>query len=151
MPQANDGSERTVDGEEARAVLRRSVTFRAMHAYRRTDWDEARNRTAFGELTEPHVHDYRVTFWIEGAMAPVTGFVAPLDELDAAIEALVAPLREADLNAVLPEVRRGEILPSCEALAHWFFRSLGERLSGGLRLVAVDLDESEGLGARVTG
>ena len=83
-------------------------------------------------------------------MDPVTGFVTSLEDLDAAIGSIVEPLREAHLNDVVPEVRRGEILPSCEALARWFFLRLRDELPEGARMVAVDLDESDALGARVT-
>ena len=42
-------------------TLTRTVVFRATHRLYRSDWSEARNRDAFGPLSEPpgHAHDYR--------------------------------------------------------------------------------------------
>ena len=127
------------------AVLERSVSFRALHRYRRHDRHESRDRAEFGELVDPHPHDYRLTLYVVGPMDPVTGFAIALPALDRALEEVVAPLRGGDLNAlVFPE---GERLPSCENLARWFFATLRDRIPPPARLRQVRLAESDDLAA----
>lgn len=132
------------------ATLRRSLTFRARHHYARREWDAAQNHAAFGDLSEPHEHDYRLTVWISGPMEPDTGFVMSLDDLDRALRDIVDPLRNGDLNALVPPVAQGSTLASCEALAHWFGGRIAEALPEGVELERVALDESDDLGAVVT-
>jgi 6-pyruvoyltetrahydropterin/6-carboxytetrahydropterin synthase len=128
-----------------RAELERSVTFRASHRYRRPERSEAEDRATFGDLVDSHPHDYRLTVRVAGPMDPRTGFVTDLPALDRALEAVVGPLRDGDLNAlVFPE---GEHLPSCEALARWFHRELKDRIPPPGILVQVRLAESEDLAA----
>ena len=129
-----------------RAELERSVTFRASHRYRRPERPEAEDRAAFGDLVDAHPHDYRLTVRVAGPMAPRTGFVTDLPALDRALETVVAPLRNADLNArVFPD---GEDLPSCENLARWFHRELEDRIPPPATLLWVRLAESDDLAAR---
>lgn len=133
------------------ATLRRSLSFRARHHYARPGWDAVQNRAVFGNLAEPHEHDYRLTVWISGPMEAETGFVVSLADLDRALSEIVDPLRDGDLNALVPPVAQGRTLASCEALAHWFRSGIAEALPEGVELVRVTLDESEDLGASVAG
>ena len=129
------------------AHLERTVAFHALHHYRHPEWPEARNREAFGSLADPHPHDYRVTAVVSGPMDPVTGFVVDLPVLDSALERIVGPLRNADLNRVIPRFADGGQLPSCENLARWFHEELSDSLPAGLRLRRVRVAESETLAA----
>lgn len=130
----------------ARAELQRSVTFRAVHRYRRPGRSAAEDRAVFGALADPHPHDYRLTVGVAGPMEPVTGFVTDLPALDRCLEQVVGPLRDGDLNALV--FPGGEELPSCENLARWFFRVLGERVPPPAALRWVRLAESDDLAAR---
>jgi 6-pyruvoyltetrahydropterin/6-carboxytetrahydropterin synthase len=129
-----------------RAELERSVTFRAHHRYRRPERPEAEDRAVFGDLVDPHPHDYRLTIRVAGPMEPRTGFVMDLPALDRVLDSLVAPLRNGDLNArVFPEAER---LPSCENLARWFHAELKDRIPPPATLLWVRLAESDDLAAR---
>ena len=131
------------------ATLERSVTFSARHHYWHAGWTEERNRAVFGELTEPHDHDYRVTVRVRGTMDPVTGFCADLPALESAMAVVLGPLRDADLNTAVAAFRSGDLLPSCENLARWIHGEVSRRLEsdGGARVVAVRVAESPELAA----
>lgn len=129
------------------ARFERTFRFTATHHYRRSDWDEARNRAAFGDLADPHDHDWTITFATRGPMDPVSGFSVDLPALDAVLAEVLAGWSGADLNAVVPPVRDGEILPSCEALARWLFETVAPRVTGGAELVGVRVAESDEIAA----
>lgn len=129
------------------ALLERSFSFDAVHHYRHPDWSDEENRAAFGELAAPHPHRYRVTVRVAGPMDPFTGFCVDLGALEGAVEALLGPLRGGDLNTVVPAFASGTLLPSCENLARWLFRSLEAGLPEGVRLVSVRVAESDELAA----
>jgi len=129
------------------ALLEYSVRFRALHHYRHPEWDEARNREVFGALVEPHPHDWVVTVTACGPMAELTGFSTDLPAVEQAVEAVVAPLRDGDLNIGIPEVVEGRMLPSCEALARWFFRAIAPGVPAPARLVQVRVAESDQVAA----
>lgn len=131
----------------AHAVLERTVTFHATHHYWHPQWSEERNRAVFGELAAPHGHLYRATVRVAGPLEPVTGFAVDLPALDAALEEILGPLRNADLNQAVPDFASGERLPSCENLARWIFGGLGAVLTPPARLLSVRVAESEDLAA----
>ena len=64
--------------------LTRVVEFRAIHRLHRSDWSNARNREAFGELnTSPgHAHDYRCAVTVAGPADPPMAMVVDLPLLD---------------------------------------------------------------------
>lgn len=137
-------------GTGDRAILERSARFRATHHYRHPEWSGERNRQVFGALSEPHVHDYRVTVWVEGPMDPVTGFVTDLPALDETLEEVFGPLHGGDVNAHVPEFADGSRLPSCENLARWAFGELARALAPA-RVLRVRVAESEDLAAEYAG
>lgn len=131
-------------------ALIRAIRFRARHRYGRKEWSEERNRQTFGAQTETHEHEWRVEVTVEGALDPETGFVMDLGELDAILDDEVrTPLAGFDLNRVIPEVARGEMQPSTEALAGWVFGRVARRLPAGVALRRVRVRESDDLGAEV--
>jgi 6-pyruvoyltetrahydropterin/6-carboxytetrahydropterin synthase len=132
-----------------RAVLHRIVRFYAQHRYGSPLRLEEENRSEFGDLAFAHGHEYAIRVSVSGEPAAGTGFVVDLPELDRALESVVAPLRGRDLNEEIPEVRTGEIQPSCEALADWIWNQLEGRLPPGARLEGIQVWESETLGAEV--
>lgn len=129
------------------AALERTFDFRAVHHYRDPRRTDEQNRAAFGELAAPHPHDYRVTVRVSGPMDPFTGFCVNLGALEAAVEDLLQPLRDGDVNAAVPEFQRGELLPSCENLARWLFRRLEAAVPQPARIRTVRVAESRELAA----
>lgn len=130
--------------------LFRVVRFAAVHRYWRPDWSEERNRRTFGEQTVPHGHDFRAEVTVGGPLDPDTGWVVDLAALDERLEEIVGPLRGRDLNDAIPDVRRGEMLPSTEALAVWLWHRLEGRIPGTAVLQRVRIWEGEELGAEVS-
>lgn len=124
------------------AQFERTMRFSATHRYRRAEWSETRNREAFGDLVDAHPHDWVVTAVTRGSMAAVTGFSVDLPRLERAMESLISPLRDSDLNQSIPAVREGRMLPSCESLARWFFDELEPHVPAPARLVRVRVAES---------
>jgi 6-pyruvoyl-tetrahydropterin synthase len=81
-------------------------------------------------------------------MAPGTGFVVDLPELDRILaREITERLDGADLNVAIPEVAGGEVQPGTEALARIFFERLEPLIPGEARLERVRVAESEGLAA----
>jgi len=131
----------------ARARLERTVRFRAQHHYRLPDRSEAENRALFGDLVDPHSHDWVVTFVAEGDMAATTGFSVDLPAFEALIEDLMAGWDGAHLNEVIADAVAGDMLPSCEALARWLHQRASARMPGGAVLAYVRVAESSAIAA----
>jgi 6-pyruvoyltetrahydropterin/6-carboxytetrahydropterin synthase len=129
------------------ASLIRTVRFHARHRYWRAAWSEEHNRSVFGPNVESHSHDWTVEVTVRGPIDEQTGFVVDLAGLDARLRELVEPLEGSDLDEAVPEARSGEIMPSTECLARWFWSRLAGALPGSARLVRVRVAESETLAA----
>ena len=100
--------------------LSRAVGFRALHRFFRPDWSEARNREAFGPLSEApgHAHDYRCVVTVGGPIEASRGMVMDLGELDRILrDEVVTPFDGKHLNLDVPEFAYGRTLPTCEAIA----------------------------------
>jgi 6-pyruvoyltetrahydropterin/6-carboxytetrahydropterin synthase len=126
----------------------RSVRFFALHHLRRPDWDDARNRAAFGQLADPagHGHDYLCTVEVGGTVEH--GMVMDLAALDALLaDVVLKPLAGRNLNVDVPEFARTP--PTCEALADWVYRRLLPRLPAQLTLHAVRVAENDTLAGEV--
>lgn len=135
---------------EDRTFLTRETGFSAAHHYRVPHWDEARNRSAFGDQTQVHGHDYRVRVTVSGVPHPVTGFVVDLPALDdLLVEKVRGALHNRDLNEAIEEVRSGTMQPSTEALCRWIWMRLAPAIPGAARLEAVQVAESPGLVAEL--
>ena len=133
-------------------TLTRTVGFRAVHRLYRPDWTEARNREAFGPLSEPpgHAHDYRCAVTVAGPIAPPMAMVLDLAVLDRILqEEVVARLDGKHLNREVPSLEG--TIPTCEALALDVFRRLLPRLPGGVTLERVRIMEDPTLYADCTG
>ncbi len=133
-------------------TLTRTVGFRAVHRLYRTDWSEARNRQAFGPLSDPpgHPHDYRCAVTVSGPVDARMSMVVDLAELDRILqEEVVARLDGKYLNEDVAELA-GRI-PTCEAIAAHVFRRVGPRLPRGVILERVRIMEDPTLYADCTG
>jgi 6-pyruvoyltetrahydropterin/6-carboxytetrahydropterin synthase len=130
-----------------RTTLIRAVKFRAKHHYRRPDWTEAENRSAFGENVLPHEHEYGLQVTVAGEPDRRTGFLVDLTALDAALEELVGPLRGSDLARSIGETRQEVSMTSTENLARWFYERLEPLIPKPARLIRVRISESDTLSA----
>jgi 6-pyruvoyltetrahydropterin/6-carboxytetrahydropterin synthase len=133
-------------------TLTRTVSFRAVHRLYRPDWSEARNREAFGALSEPpgHAHDYRCGVTVSGPVDQRMAMVLDLAELDRILqEEVVARLDGKHLNRDVPSL--AGTIPTCEALALDVFRRLLPRLPRDVTLERVRIMEDPTLYADCTG
>jgi 6-pyruvoyltetrahydropterin/6-carboxytetrahydropterin synthase len=134
--------------------LTRTVGFRAVHRLYRPDWTEARNREAFGPLSDPpgHAHDYRCAVTVSGPIDDRMGMVADLGELDRILqEEVVGRLDGKHLNEDVPDLAYGRMLPTCEAVAMHLYRRIASRLPPGVVLERVRIMEDPTLYADCTG
>ena len=133
-------------------TLTRTVGFRAVHRLYRPDWSEARNREAFGPLSEPpgHAHDYRCAVTVAGPIDRRMAMVLDLAELDRILqEEVVARLDGKHLNQDVPTM--AGTVPTCEAIALDVFRRLLPRLPRDVTLERVRIMEDPTLYADCTG
>lgn len=136
------------------ASLSRVVGFRALHHLSRQDWSPARNREAFGPLSDPagHAHDYRCVVTVSAPVAESRGMVMDLAALDRILqEEVVAPFEGQHLNRVVAEFADGRMLPTCEAIAAHVFARVAARLPAGVALERVRIVEDPTLYADCTG
>ena len=134
--------------------LTRTVGFRAVHRLYRPDWTEARNREAFGPLSDPpgHPHDYRCAVTVSGTVGRPDGHGVDLVELDRILqEEVVARLDGKHLNEDVPGLAYGRMLPTCEAIAVDVYRRIAARLPQGVTLERVRIMEDPTLYADCTG
>ena len=134
--------------------LTRTVGFRAVHRLYRPDWTEARNRAAFGPLSDPpgHPHDYRCAVTVSGPIDDRMGMVVDLVALDRILqEEVVARLDGKHLNQDVPGLAYGRMLPTCEAIAMEVYRGIASRLPLGVTLERVRIMEDPTLYADCTG
>jgi 6-pyruvoyltetrahydropterin/6-carboxytetrahydropterin synthase len=134
--------------------LTRTVGFRAVHRLYRPDWTEARNREAFGPLSDPpgHPHDYRCAVTVSGPIDDRMGMVVDLVELDGILqEEVVVRLNGKHLNEDVPELAYDRMLPTCEAIAMDVYRRIASRLPRGVTLERVRIMEDPTLYADCTG
>ncbi len=136
----------TTDGHSEARVIR-TVRFRAVHHYRREGWPDEEDRRVFGPQREPHAHDWRLEVHVAGPVDPATGWCVDLAVLDTALGEVTAGWDGGDLNALVPEVARGEMTPSTENLARWLHGRLAGAIPAPARVVEVRIFESDGLGS----
>jgi len=135
-------------------ALTRTVGFRAVHRLYRPDWTAARNREAFGPLSDPpgHPHDYRCAVTVSGPVDDRMGMVVDLAELDRILQdEVVGRLDGKHLNQDVPGLGYGEMLPTCEAIAIDLYRRIVARLPSGVALERVRIMEDPTLYADCTG
>jgi len=133
-------------------TLTRTVGFRATHRLYRPDWSEARNREAFGALSEApgHAHDYRCEVTVGGPIERPMAMILDLGELDRILqEGVVARLDGKHLNLDVPSLEG--TIPTCEAIAQDVFRYLLPRLPRSVTLERVRIMEDPTLYADCTG
>ncbi|MBK6422099.1 MAG: 6-carboxytetrahydropterin synthase [Gemmatimonadetes bacterium] len=131
-------------------TLTRILGFRATHHYRLPGRTAEENRARFGDLTEPHPHDYTCAVTVGGAPDPASGMLLDLPTLDRILADEVGGLDGRDLNAAIPPFATCAVQPTCEALAAWLFARIAPRLPAGARLHRVRVAEGPSLYADCT-
>lgn len=131
----------------AEARLIRTLTFRAWHRYGAPDAPREENAARFGAQASPHPHEWRVVFHVAGPIDPETGWCVDLAAVDGAFDRATEGWRGGDLNRVVGPVREGTVQPSCEELARHLHGSVAAGLPPGVRLLHVEVHESDRLGA----
>jgi 6-pyruvoyltetrahydropterin/6-carboxytetrahydropterin synthase len=133
-----------------RLSLTRTVGFHATHRYFKPEWSAEENRRRFGRAGEEpgHPHDYTCGVTVSGPPDPVTGMIIDLGMLDRVLtEVVVIPFDGKDINRDVPEFGSGNALPTCEALAQYFFERIAARLPAGVALERVMVSEDATLSA----
>lgn len=124
-------------------ILVRRVHFRASHHYALPGLSAAENRARFGEVAEPHTHEWQVTVYLAGTPDECTGMVVDLPAVDSILgEVIIQPLQGRHINAVAPFFQR--VPPSTEALATYFAERLIPRFEP-TRLVKICVAEDDSL------
>jgi len=136
------------------ASLSRAIGFHALLRFFRPDWSEARNREAFGPLSDApgHAHDYRCVVTVRGPLEASRGMVMDLGLLDRILgEQVVARFDGRHINLDVPEFAYGRTLPTCEAIAAYVFPRIAAQLPAGVTLERVRVLEDPTLYGDCTG
>lgn len=125
--------------EQGRLVV--ESTFRAAHRLHAPALDDEANRTLYGKCNNPagHGHRYVVEAACGGALDPLTGTVASLNEVRGALEAALAPWQAVHLDEETQDFRHRPSTSENIVTALWL--RLEEALPG--RLERLRLWETE--------
>ena len=129
--------------------LTRRVTFAAAHRYRRPEWSDAQNASAFGVCAREnyHGHSYACEVTVTGDVDPQTGMLIDLAVLDRVLETEVrARFDHANINLDVPEFADGKRIPTGEELARFVCDRVQSAL-GKVRVVEVSIAEDTSLRA----
>ena len=124
------------------SYLTRVVEFTATHRIRRADWSPERNVLEFGKAAGDHGHRYQCRVTVKGPLVAAAGGVMSLPALDALLaDEITARFDGRHINEAVPEFADGRSIPTGEALAVYVWQRLAGRLSGGVTLHAVRIQE----------
>lgn len=128
--------------------LTRRVTFAAAHRYRVATWSDRQNAETFGLCARPnfHGHSYVCDVTVTGAVDPITGFVADLSVLDAALNAEVRDrFDHRNINLDVPEFADGRLIPTGENLARFICERVQDAIGTAARVIRVVVAEDSTL------
>ena len=94
-----------------------------------------------GTREQVHGHDWRLTVIVEGAALDDDGLLCDFHALEALVERIVEPFRNADLNASQAFSNRN---PSAENVVEFIGRSLIPELPDRVRLARISVTEAPG-------
>jgi 6-pyruvoyltetrahydropterin/6-carboxytetrahydropterin synthase len=126
--------------------LARRKGFQCMHRYSVSAWTAEKNAAEFGACFTPtgHGHNYELEVFFEGAIDPVSGMIANLQDIDVLLGELLAPVAGKHLNEEVPEFKN--TVPTTEALAGFLTaRLLKINKLNGVRVAKLRLYEYENL------
>jgi 6-pyruvoyltetrahydropterin/6-carboxytetrahydropterin synthase len=133
--------------------LTRRVTFAAAHRYRKPEWSDEQNASAFGLCARPsyHGHTYRCDVTVTGTLDPETGFIVDLGLLDRVLASeVVDRFDHRNINVDVPEFADGLLIPSGENLSRFICERVQARLGEAARVVSVRIAEDETLSVDYT-
>src|SRR5574337_2212304 len=130
-------------------LLTKRIEFAAAHRYIRPEWDEAKNRAAFGRCYNPpaHGHNYLLEVTVSGEIDPRTGMVVNLFDLKRVLLDVIDEFDHKNLNLDMPYFK--ERIPTSENFAHVLWTKLAAQRDIGT-LHTIRLCEDEDLYAEVT-
>ncbi|MDK2741608.1 MAG: 6-carboxytetrahydropterin synthase [Nitrospira sp.] len=130
-------------------LLNKRIEFAAAHRYLRTEWDEAKNRAAFGRCynAPAHGHNYLLEVTVSGEIDPKTGMVVNLFDLKRVLLAVIEEFDHKNLNFDMPYFT--DRIPTSENFAHVLWSKLASQRDIGM-LHTLRLCEDEDLYAEVT-
>jgi len=108
-----------------KASLGRRYTFAASHRLHNAKWSAEENRQLYGKCNSPygHGHNYVLEIAFTGPVAPETGMIANLGDLDPFVQReVIEPFDHKYLNEQIPAFR--DVVPTTENLAREIFRRL---------------------------
>ncbi|MDH4328071.1 MAG: 6-carboxytetrahydropterin synthase [Nitrospira sp.] len=130
-------------------LLTKRIEFSSSHRYIKPDWDEAKNRAAFGLCYNPpaHGHNYMLEVAVFGEIDPVTGMVVNLFDLKRVLLDVLEEFDHKNLNLDMPYFK--DRIPTSENFARLLWTKLVLQPDIGA-LQTVRLYEDEDLYAEVT-
>lgn len=130
--------------------LTKRIEFAASHRYARPEWDEARNRAAFGACyNEPgHGHNYLLEVTVAGEVDPHTGMVVNLFNLKYVLLHILEEFDHKQLNLDTPYFQ--DQVPTTENIARVLWEKLVDQPDIGA-LDTIRLYEDEDLFAEISG
>jgi len=132
----------------ANVRVTRRATFAAAHVLCRPEWNDQRNREAFGEDVNEHGHSYVVEVTVGGSVDPDTGMVVNLSHVDHVLQReFISAVDHRHLNRDVDFLQG--VLPTAENIALAAFHRL-EPAFKPARLLKVRVVESENNAAEVT-
>lgn len=134
--------------------LTRSVEFSAAHRYHRPEWSAEKNTEVFGACASEHGHGHRYTcrVTVRGSVNDETGMIVNLRVLDGLLdEEIVRRFDHRHLNLDVPEFAFGARVPTVETLAEFIWARVRPRLSDGVTLERVRVEEDPTLYAEFEG
>ena len=106
-----------------------------------TSFSAAHALVLSGVREQVHGHDWHLTVLVEGAVLDDDGLLCDFHALESSVNRIVAPFRNADLNA--SEVF-SEKNPSAENLVAFIGGELLSHLPSGVRLARISITEAVG-------
>lgn len=94
-----------------------------------------------GEREQVHGHDWHLKVLVEGALLDEDGLLCDFHALESSVDQIVAPFRNADLNASEAFSMKN---PSAENLVAFIGRALLPKLPSGVRLARISVTEAPG-------
>jgi 6-pyruvoyltetrahydropterin/6-carboxytetrahydropterin synthase len=130
-------------------LLNKRIEFAAAHRYIRSEWDEVKNRAAFGRCYNPpaHGHNYLLELTVSGEIDPTTGMVVNLFDLKRVLLHVIEEFDHKNLNLDMPYFT--DRIPTSENFAHVLWEKLAVQRDIGA-LHTLRLCEDEDLYAEVT-
>ena len=107
----------------------------------KTSFSAAHALVLSGEREQVHGHDWHLTVLVEGAVLDEDGLLCDFHALESLVDRIVAPFRNADLNAAEAFSGRN---PSAENVVEFIGRALVLELPAEIRLARISVTEAPG-------